>query len=306
MKKNPNFLRNIDNLEIKNDLKIIRDSSVFGFSLFLYFVVMKTVKSLVTYIGFNMKEVYIAIFVACTITAIILYYCVKRSKLYRTRNLKFVIRNVNIVKLLSIYSLDLMFNMCCLSSFFIIQLTILNKIGISILEPSSDNMLESNPLTYIIVSAILGPISEELICRGIGVGILKKYGRTTAIFLVSMIFGLCHGNIAQSICAMISGIALSYVYLEYGLVYSIFLHMLNNFLVDMIFISNSKSVIIVLISITTITGIITLYKKGYSIIKYLRNNSFKIKVLILEILSPFIIILIMMSISSIVENIKII
>lgn len=48
---------------------------------------------------------------------------------------------------------------------------------------------------------LLAPILEELVFRGLLLGVLKRYGRIFAIVTVSFLFGLLHGNLPQAIPA---------------------------------------------------------------------------------------------------------
>jgi membrane protease YdiL (CAAX protease family) len=45
----------------------------------------------------------------------------------------------------------------------------------------------------VVVLAVIGPIVEELQFRGLGYSLLAAYGRTAAILLVGLSFGLAHG-----------------------------------------------------------------------------------------------------------------
>ena len=81
------------------------------------------------------------------------------------------------------------------------------------------NMFELSKLSIIvqiISSGICGPILEELIFRGIVYNKLKTFNKKmTAIILTSIIFGIVHSNIINSIYAFGVGFILIYLYEKY-------------------------------------------------------------------------------------------
>jgi hypothetical protein len=89
------------------------------------------------------------------------------------------------------------------------------------------NISEAN-IGYAILVMLLGPIREEIIFRGCILKGLEKIDKNTAILVSALIFGLMHGSLVQSIYAVFVGLILGYVAAEYGLKYSIALHILSN------------------------------------------------------------------------------
>lgn len=57
---------------------------------------------------------------------------------------------------------------------------------------------------------------------------LEKYGSFFAILFSSLLFGIMHGNLAQIFFAAAAGLIFGYLAMEYSIVWSIFLHILNN------------------------------------------------------------------------------
>ncbi len=77
---------------------------------------------------------------------------------------------------------------------------------------------------------VCAPVLEELLCRGLILGSLRKrYGVAVAWFLSSLFFGLMHLQPLQVVNAFIIGLILGYVYIETRSIWSvIILHALNN------------------------------------------------------------------------------
>ena len=75
---------------------------------------------------------------------------------------------------------------------------------------------------------LLGPFAEELVFRGVIMNGLRRFGRVFAIITSSLLFGFMHGSLVQGLFGFISGLVLGYLAMEYGLVWSLLVHMLNN------------------------------------------------------------------------------
>ena len=288
-----------NNLQAINALKIMKDSSIFGLSLLAYLTVPGLIMNWLENLSFLTKVADLIVYLLGFILSMVLFFCISRHKSYKFRISRIIVNNSSIKELLSIGFLDFTIKFYILIIFVIINYLILSKVGINII-PSTSSSFDN-----LLIICILGPISEELIFRGIGLGILRKYGQKTAIIFVSIIFGLCHGNIMQAFCAGISGIVLSYVYFKYGLIYSILLHMLNNFLPSVISISKNNIFIafVILLAIIYI-GSNILYNNANNIKNYLTKGIFDLKTCIIQILNPFIVTIIILSVQSIIENIE--
>ncbi len=83
-------------------------------------------------------------------------------------------------------------------------------------------------------SVAVAPAAEEILCRGIIVKKLEQYGRTFAILISAMFFGLLHQNIVQFPVTMLIGVLFGYVAQKYSLKAAVGLHMLNNASVEMV------------------------------------------------------------------------
>ena len=86
-------------------------------------------------------------------------------------------------------------------------------------------------LLYTLGVAVLAPLIEEFIFRGIVISRLEKHGKGFAIFTSAVIFGLAHSNIVSVVFAFIAGLAFGWLYIKTrNLWVSIFVHFLNNML----------------------------------------------------------------------------
>lgn len=94
-----------------------------------------------------------------------------------------------------------------------------------------DEVLAGSPLWVILlVTVIIGPILEELVCRKAIMDRMLPHGEKSAILLSSIAFGIIHGNFYQLFYTVGVGILLGYVYARTRrLTYVCGLHILFNF-----------------------------------------------------------------------------
>ena len=64
---------------------------------------------------------------------------------------------------------------------------------------------------FAFVVVVVAPIVEELQFRGVGYGLLERFGPTAAILLVGLAFGLVHGLIAGFPVILVFGTGLAYL-----------------------------------------------------------------------------------------------
>lgn len=86
----------------------------------------------------------------------------------------------------------------------------------------------SSTLSMFLYVGIIGPITEEIVYRGFILQGLSRFGKWFAIVVSSVLFGLMHGNLLQIPFALVVGLVLGYVAIEYSIYWSIALHMINN------------------------------------------------------------------------------
>lgn len=84
----------------------------------------------------------------------------------------------------------------------------------------------------ILQSFIYAPLIEELMYRGIILnGLIKKYPEKIALFLTSLLFGIMHFNLYQTINAFLVGLMIGYLYIKTKSLYlCIVIHFFNNFI----------------------------------------------------------------------------
>lgn len=109
---------------------------------------------------------------------------------------------------------------------------ILNKMGFSAMAAMEMATITTDKFSMFLYISILGPISEELLFRGVLLRLLRPYGKQAAIVLSALAFGLFHGNIIQIPFAFLVGLVLGYVTVEYSVVWAMLLHIFNNFVLS--------------------------------------------------------------------------
>lgn len=92
--------------------------------------------------------------------------------------------------------------------------------------------LAVSPIILILSVAVVAPIYEEIVFRGILLkGMVKKINPAMALIISALFFALVHMNIPQGINAFLLGIVIGAIYLNTGSIYlSIFAHFVNNIL----------------------------------------------------------------------------
>lgn len=110
---------------------------------------------------------------------------------------------------------------------------ILNLFGLSAIAAIEAATLNSiDTFSMFLYAALLAPIAEEILFRGLILRSLMRYGKKIAIFVSALLFGLFHGNIVQSPFAFAVGLVLGYVAVEYSIVWAMALHMFNNLVIS--------------------------------------------------------------------------
>lgn len=82
------------------------------------------------------------------------------------------------------------------------------------------------------ISTVIVPaLAEEFACRGLMLGLLRKYGDAFAIMASSLLFGLMHGNFEQMPFAFLVGLVLGFVTVKSGSILpAMAIHAFNNFI----------------------------------------------------------------------------
>ena len=157
--------------------------------------------------------------------------------------------------------------------------TILNQFGYSILENLNMVTEGSQTLSMFLYVVLIGPITEEFVFRGAVLRSLEKYGKIFAIIISSILFGAVHAHILQGFYAVLVGLVLGYVAVEYSIKWSILMHIANN-LISEIFVYTTANLSITMgnylnlgiFGIIFVVSCIILYYKRKQIRAYLENN----------------------------------
>jgi membrane protease YdiL (CAAX protease family) len=102
-------------------------------------------------------------------------------------------------------------------------------------ETSEEMFYQTGLLLQFIVIGVIGPISEELVFRGLIFRRVRDYGGFwPAAILSGLVFGIYHWNITQGIFASIMGVLFAMIYEHYGTIWaSIAAHIANNIVATM-------------------------------------------------------------------------
>lgn len=118
----------------------------------------------------------------------------------------------------------------------------LNQVGYSCMAAMETAGMETTGISMFLYVGFLGPIAEELLCRGLVLRLIQPYGKRFAILVSAILFGLFHGNIVQIPFATLVGLVLGYVTVEFSIWWAILLHIINNFILSEVMVVVSKFV----------------------------------------------------------------
>ena len=74
-------------------------------------------------------------------------------------------------------------------------------------------------VAFTVVVVVVAPIVEELMFRGVGYGLLERFGRILAVIIVGVAFRLMHGLVEGFPVIAVFGIGLAYLRLRTGSIY---------------------------------------------------------------------------------------
>lgn len=161
---------------------------------------------------------------------------------------------------------------------------LLNLFGLS--AKASMEMASAGNTTTVsmfIYGGIVAPVIEEIVYRGYAMRSLSKYGKTFAIIASSILFGVMHSNLPQAIFATLVGIVLGYVAMEYSIIWSMVLHILNNLVFgDLLYYAFANVNEIVsnivwygIIGVCFVVGLVAMIIKRKQIITYIKENKWR-------------------------------
>ncbi|WEV65109.1 type II CAAX endopeptidase family protein [Bifidobacterium sp. ESL0764] len=93
-----------------------------------------------------------------------------------------------------------------------------------------DQMVNSS-IFGLLSLGFVGPVTEELLMRGIVMPNLERYGRIFAIVTSALLFGFIHGDISQGFNAVLLGLVLGWMASEYSLAWSMSMHIFYNLVI---------------------------------------------------------------------------
>ena len=105
---------------------------------------------------------------------------------------------------------------------------LMNAFGKSVMPVLEAVAGSSDTFSMFLNASIFAPVWEELLFRGCVLRTLRPFGKRFAILCSALLFGLFHGNLLQTPYAVIMGLILGYVTVEYSILWSVLLHMFNN------------------------------------------------------------------------------
>ena len=161
--------------------------------------------------------------------------------------------------------------------------------------------------TMILYATILGPIAEELVFRGFLMRRFQAWGKLFAIVMTALLFGLFHMNLVQTPYCILIGLVFGYIAMEYGIQWSIIMHIINNgalaFGMEMLSkaIGEEKSnyIFLAFLGVCLIAGIIILIANRRKMAEYISSNRTERPRYFWAILTPTILIVILLTLAMI-------
>lgn len=109
---------------------------------------------------------------------------------------------------------------------------VLNQFGLSAEAAIESSQAGSTTISMMLYAGFIGPFAEEFVYRGYTMRSLENTGagKGYALVISSLLFGIMHANPTQSVFAFFAGMVFGYAAIEYGIIWSMLLHITNNFL----------------------------------------------------------------------------
>lgn len=123
--------------------------------------------------------------------------------------------------------------LCCIAANYIVSLLMLVCEYVFKRKLTQSEMVEPDSVfscvMFVVAIAIIPAICEEFAMRCCSLQLLKNYGKGFAVFAVSIVFGILHGNVIQFVFAFIIGLVLGFVTIKTeSIVPAILIHAFNN------------------------------------------------------------------------------
>lgn len=121
---------------------------------------------------------------------------------------------------------------CCIGANYAVSILMIlcESIGIKLTQ---SEMLEPDSvfscIMFVVAVAVVPAICEEFAMRCCSLQLLRNYGKGFAVFSVSIVFGILHGNVIQFVFAFLIGLVLGFVTIKTdSIVPAILIHAFNN------------------------------------------------------------------------------
>lgn len=106
--------------------------------------------------------------------------------------------------------------------------TALYPMGKSVMPVLESVAGSSDTFSMFLYACVFAPVWEEVLFRGCVLRALRPYGKRFSILGSAVLFGLFHGNLLQTPYALLMGLLLGYLTVEYSIVWAVLLHVFNN------------------------------------------------------------------------------
>ncbi len=176
-------------------------------------------------------KTYLSFLLPCIALALAIFVTIKCCKVPFKETLKFY--NFSFKKrywaVVVLLSFGMLFGLGELNNMFI---EFLSKFGYQEPQSSLPTLSVWSVLLCTLIIAVLPPILEEYLFRGLVMQSISCFSKIAAIFLTAILFSIYHMSPAKTLYQFVVGIIFSFVCLKSGsLVPTVIIHFLNNFLI---------------------------------------------------------------------------
>lgn len=163
---------------------------------------------------------------------------------------------------------------------YLLLMWVSNWLGISLDAILESGTVDTDTIPMYLYACLLGPVTEEILFRGLVLRSLQPYGKKFAILVSSLLFGLFHGNLMQAPFAFAVGLVMGYVALEYNIYWAIILHLMNNLvfadliprLLSLLPVGMDDLILTVFLLICTIAAVVILILRRRDVRDYWKEN----------------------------------
>lgn len=163
---------------------------------------------------------------------------------------------------------------------YLLLMWVSNWLGISLDAILESGTVDTDTIPMYLYACLLGPVTEEILFRGLVLRSLQPYGKKFAILVSSLLFGLFHGNLMQAPFAFAVGLVMGYVALEYNIYWAIILHLMNNLvfadliprLLSLLPVGMDDLILTVFLLICTVAAVVILILRRRDVRDYWKEN----------------------------------